>query len=453
MVRTLGPPTFSYRRFGYTIAASVFMARFPRAITTGVSTPNTFRAFHNEGFRRLWPANGLSYTARWMQMTMLSLLVLDMTDSPWMVALVGFFGMAPLLVLSLVGGVLADRLNRQRLYAITQTANLFASIAITVVLFLGWVQVWHAYITVLVTGTTWALDFPARRSLIQDLLGRDGVTNGIALDSVAMHGSRMVGPALAGGLMTWIDVSGGYIVVSAFYVVSAMFLWFLRVPARKAILHDGTTPLRNLVEGLRYVMRNQTIRATVIVTVLMNFLFFSYMQMVPVIARDTLGVGTGLTGVLMSADGMGAFLGAFVIASMVRIRYHGRIYIWGSMLALALLLAFSFSSWYGFSFPIMVLMGLGVAGFATMQSTIVILVAKEEMRGRALGVISLGIGAGPLGALMVGAIADKISPTFAIGVNACIGLVLVGLVWLLIPALRRPVLPDEQEPLKEALGT
>ena len=404
---------------------------------------HTFRAFQNGSFRRLWPANLLSYTARWMQMTMISLLVLRLTDSPWMVALVGFFGMAPLLALALVGGLLADRFDKQRLYAITQTANLVVAAGMAVALMLDWVHVWHAYLTVLLMGTAWALDFPARRSLIHDLLGRDGVTNGIALDSVAMHGSRMLGPALAGGLMTWVDASGGYVVVSAFYVVAAILLWSLGAPPGRVRQGQLSNPLRNLLEGLRYVRSNQVILATISITVLMNFLFFSYQQMVPVIAKDTLRVGEGLTGVLMAAEGMGALLGAFAIASFARLRHHGHLYTFGSLLALALLLFFSFSRWYSLSFSLLLLMGLGISGFSTMQSTIVVLVAKDEMRGRALGVISLGIGAGPLGTLMVGAVADRFSPGFAIGVDACIGLVLVLMVWLLMPALRRPLVPDE----------
>jgi predicted MFS family arabinose efflux permease len=243
--------------------------------------------------------------------------------------------------------------------------------------------------------------------------------------------------------MAWVDASGGYVVVSAFYVAAAILLWSLRSPSGRVTPGQQSSPVRNLLEGLRYVRGNQAILATISITVLMNFLFFSYQQMVPVIAKDTLKVGEGLTGVLMAAEGTGAFLGAFVIASFVRLRHHGRLYTFGSLFALALLLFFSFSRWYGLSFPILVLMGLGVSGFATMQSTIVILVARDEMRGRALGVISLGIGAGPLGALMVGAVADRFSPGLAIGVDACIGLVLVLMVWLLMPALRRPLVPDE----------
>jgi MFS family permease len=175
----------------------------------------------------------------------------------------------------------------------------------------------------------------------------------------------------------------------------------------------------------------------------MNLLLFPYVQMVPVIARDILGVGPGLMGVLLSAEGIGALFGAVVIASAGDLRFQGRVYMSGSLLAMTALLLFSFSHWYALSLPLLMVMGLGAAGFGTMQATIVMLVAREEMRGRALGVVSLAIGTMPLGALMIGGVASAVSPTFAIGLNASVGLVLIALVAVLAPSLRRRIVPHE----------
>ena len=413
------------------------MSHQSRLTPNGVRLPRTFRAFEDTRFRLLWPANGLSYLCRLMQMTLVALLVLNLTNSAWKVALAGFFGWVPTLLFALVGGVLADRVNRVRLMAMTQSVNLAASLVFTLALLMGWVHVWHAYATVFVSGAMWSIDFASRRSFIQDLLGQEGVTNGIALDSVGMHGSRMLGPALAGGLIAWIGVGGGYLVVTIFYVVDVILILLIKSPP---VASTGTTvsPWRNVTEGLRYARNNQVILAAVVITVLMNFFFFPYMQMVPVVAKMTLGVGDGMTGVLMAADGMGAFMGALIIASIAQLRHHGYIFTWGSMFALVMLLTFAFSRWYGLSFLILFLMGFGVACFATMQSTTVILAARDEMRGRAMGLISLGIGAGPLGTLVVGAVATAASPEFAVGLNACVCAVLLIGVWMLMPALRRP---------------
>ena len=439
------------------------------AVTSRITPPNlrrnrTFHAFHNPSYRLLWLANFFSYISRWMQMTLLLQLVLNLTDSPWLVALVGFFGMAPMLVLGVFGGVLADRLDRHKLLVATQALKFAAVLAMALLLQRDVVVYWHAYLVIGVSGVGWALDMPARRSVLHDLFGGAGVTNAVALDSVGMHSSKMLGPALAGALILMVGVSGGYVVVTAFYAIALALMWLVRLPANEAStptaveassgatasnVSVGTAPQRsrqtvlsNLVEGFRYVRGNDTIMAIVLITVLMNLLLFPYMQMVPVIARDVLGVGPGLMGVLMAADGLGALIGAVLIASAANITHHGRIYVGGSMLALLAMLLFSFSRWYFVSLPVLFVLGLGVAGFGTMQGTIVMLVARHDMRGRALGVISLAIGAGPLGALMVGAIANAVSPTFAIGLNAVLGFVALAAVALLMPSLRRRIAPE-----------
>ena len=199
----------------------------------------------------------------------------------------------------------------------------------------------------------------------------------------------------------------------------------------------------NIVRGFRYVRRQNVILATVLATVLMNVLLNPYQQMVPVIARDILDVGPGLMGVLLAAEGVGRLVGAVAIASLSNFRYQGRVYIAGTMLAMASLLAFSFSRQYGISLALLVVLGLGSAAYGTMQATIVILTARTEMRGRALGIMSLAIGTMPLGSLMMGGIATAMNPSFAIRLTAAMGLGLVATVALLIPSLRRRIVPDE----------
>ena len=193
-------------------------------------TFHTFDAFQNPSFRRLWSANAFTYVSRWMQITLLAWLVLTLTASPLRVALVGFFAMAPMLLIGAFGGVLADRLDRRRLMLATQTLNFAAAVAMTLLLFTGAAEFWHAYIIIMVTGISTALDAPSRRSMIHDLLGRYGVTNAMALDAVGGQSSKMLGPALAGLLITFVDVSGGYVVVTVFYLTSFVLLKTLTLP-------------------------------------------------------------------------------------------------------------------------------------------------------------------------------------------------------------------------------
>ena len=406
--------------------------------------PPTLDAFRHRGFRLLWPANFFSYISRWMQMTLLVWLVLEMTGSPFLVALVGFFGMIPLLLFGAVGGVLADRVDRRKLIRFTQIINLLAGVAMLTLLLTDTAEYWHSYIVVLASGLGWAFDMPARRSIVLDVTGRVGVTNAMALDSVGMHASRMIGPAFAGFLIQVVGVSGGYFVIIALYIISLAFLMRLTLPHREipAISHSI---IRNLAEGFVYVRANRILLGTVIVTVLMNLLLFPYMQMVPVIAKDTLNVGPGLMGILMGADGLGAIIGSVAIASFGELRYHGRVYLGGSMIGLVLVLAFAASQWFAVSLPVLILLGLGTAGFGTMQSTIVVISASDEMRGRALGVISLAIGAGPVGALFIGLVAEATSPATGITIFAILGILSVSAISLLMPELRAPMGQQDAE--------
>ena len=132
----------------------------------------TFEAFGNRSYRLLWPANFLAYICRWMQLTLLGWLVLELTDSPFSVALVGFFGMLPLLILGMVGGVLADRVNKHRILIMTQVISCVAAFAMVLLLKTGAIRFWHAYVVMGCTGIGWALDMPSRRSAIHDLVGR-----------------------------------------------------------------------------------------------------------------------------------------------------------------------------------------------------------------------------------------------------------------------------------------
>lgn len=401
-----------------------------------------FRAFRNVNYTRLWGSNALMYTTRWMQMILLPWLTLELTEAPWLVALVGFFSMLPTLVLGLVGGLLADRANRYWLLVITQGAGTAVSVLMTLVLLLGVVQVWHGYVTAAVTGIAWALSFPARRAVVYDLLGSADLTNAIALDTVGLNVSRMVGPALAGVLIDSIGVSGGFVVMTVANVLGLLLVYLLRVPPLQREVSPRQSILKNLREGFAYVRTEPIIMSIIWITLFINLLLFSYTTMVPIIARDVLRVSPAFMGALQAGEGLGALVGSMYIASAINLRYHGRIYVGGSLLALLGLLAFSFSSWYIVSFPIMMVLGLGTAGFGTMQSAIVMLVARADMRGRALGVVSLAIGGGPLGALMVGAVAESISPVFAVRLNALLGIIVLSLITLCIPSILDQLRPQ-----------
>ena len=391
-------------------------------------------------------------------MTTLSWFVLEQTDSAFSVGLVGFFGMVPFLVLGIFGGYLADVLDRKLLIAVTQFLNLISAVVMCVLLTFGTVEYWYAYIAIIIPGVGWSLDMPSRRSLIMDIMGPQGLTNGVALDSVGMHTSKMIGPALAGALIAFTGVEGSYILLSI--IMSVGCFLFLRVnqPNRPNQLQKsvGTTPgtnnshkrrlanevFSNLSEGFKYAFSNQTIVAVIVITVFMNLLLFPYMQMVTVVSKNILHVGPLLMGILMASDGLGALVGSTLIASRNKMLYHGRFFLYGSILSLIALTVFSMSTWYLLSLPLLLILGIGTSGFGTMQSAIVLLVSRPEIRGRALGVVTLAIGAGPIGSLVVGAVSEWIGPADALLFNSILGLILVCLSGVFFPSIRGPIIPE-----------
>ena len=436
-------------------------SRIPRRI-------HTFDAFLNPNYRLLWVSNFFAYISRWMQMTMLGWFVFEETGSAFLVTLVGFSGMGPLVVLGVFGGVLADRLDKRKLLLGTLFANLLAATGMAALIFsdfifeAGNLQYWHAYLVMLVGGIGWGLDMPSRRTIVLDVLGRARVNNAIALDSVGMHSSRMLGPLIGGGLITislflfsdGYGLEAGYAVTLMFFITSAIMMLNVKTPARDvtAAGQASWNILRNLIEGVRYVSSEATLIAVVLITVFMNLLLFPYQQLIPVVAANVLHVGPTLMGLLLAFEGLGALIGSIGIASWSNLTHHGRVYLFGSMAGLVMLLAFSFSQWYGLSLALMLMLGLGTAGFGAMQATIILLVARDDMRGRGLGVITLAIGAGPIGGLMLGITADAIGAPRAMTINAVLGLITVGLVGLLAPSLRGRMTSDSESERAEEPG-
>ena len=423
-----------------------------RSVTQGPVYRRTLGAFYNADYRMLWGANLTTYVSRWMSITTLSWFVLIQTDSAFSVSMVAFFALLPHLLLGLFGGLLADNVNKKHLVIATQLTNFAGAAIMSLLLILGTVEYWYAYFAVLVPGFSWALDMPSRRAIILELMGPTGLTNGIALDSVGMHASRMIGPALGGAMIALAGVAGAYVLLSVVIAVGCFLI--LRVsystalpkesgPGNVRVKSVATSFIRvldNVKEGFAYVYSNSIIMCVVVITVFMNLLLFPYMQMVTVISKNVLSVGPLLMGILMASEGLGALFGSFTIASRASMSYHGRVFLYGSIVSLVALFLFALSQWYLLSLILLMALGVGAAGFGTMQSTIVLIAADPKIRGRTLGVVTLAIGTSPLGALFVGIMADIFTPSTALIINALLGLTAVTLTGFFFPSIRERIL-------------
>ena len=371
---------------------------------------------------------------------MLVLLVLHLKDSALWVALVSVMRWSPMLLFGMLGGHLADRVSRWHTLMVTRGANILTTSVLMTLVITDSLEPWHLLIGAFALGSTFAIDMPARYSFIYDMVGARNLVRATSLDMVAMTFGLILGPLAAGLFIELVGFSSAYMFLLTSYVLAFIAVALIRSRITKSTPHSQ--PIwRSLTTGVRYALENRTILGVLAVTLVFNLTVFSSIQFYAVVAKDHLNVGPALTGVLGAADGMGVLIGSTIIAIVGTVQYHGRFFVMGSALKLVGLLLFVLSPWYLLSFFILLLSGLALTGFITMQSTITLMAAEPEKRGLAMGMVGLCIGIGPIGALQVGGLATALDAQWAIGISAVIGLLLLIPIMLFTPLMRRPIAP------------
>jgi MFS family permease len=399
------------------------VATLPRRPAVSVSRLAVLDALRDPQYRLIWLAGFCVNTGRWMDFVVLGWVVLELTNSPAMVGVAAFCRMAPMMALGLFAGVLADRVNRGHLMVAVQVLNLSSALVLAVFFGTGVGQLWQLIVLQLVLGTAWAIDFPARRTVLYTLVGRGRIANAISLESVSMQGTKMIGPLVGGLLLARAGPAGCYLLLATLYTVSLVLVLTLHRRVNLPAGASAESVLASLATGFREVRAVPTIMAVLTITVLMNLLVFPYQQMLPVIARDVLLVGPELLGLLVAADGLGALTGALAVATRREMTAHRQIFAGGSLMAATLLIGFAFSPWFWLSLPLQFFIGVAESGFGTMQSTIVLLSAPDAARGRIMGILSVCIGAGPLGALWIGFAAGQFGAPIAVATGGAVALV------------------------------
>ena len=399
----------------------------------------TLHSLAQRDWRILWLAGHLWHLAFWMDLLVLGWLVLELTGSPFLVSLIGTFRLLPLGLTGFIFGSLGDRFSKHRILVAAQVVNTTATIGLAAMLLLGTTQLWHLYLTALITGTAWATDFPVRRALIRDLVPEESVVNAVALDAASLTGMSMVGRFVGGGLLALSGAQGSYLFLCLCYLVGLVMLLRVSVtPSDATVQPHRDSLLKGIKEGLVYAWRTPIVRAVLLVTVFFNLLVTPYLQLTPVFAREVLGVGPALMGLMSGMDGMGALLGSMALASMgANIRRLGAVFLAGTLIVSLGILLFSASTIYLLSLATLFFAGIGLSGFATMQIAIIISTARPDMRGRAMGAITLAIAAMPLGMTYMGLLADRYGAPAAVGGNAAACLVLLLVIVVFQPGLRR----------------
>ncbi len=399
------------------VAASEALA--PQLGSTSGDMPHMIRALRNREFRWFWAGNFLSNIGTWMQNVAMGWLVLQLaTENPafWL-GVVGFASSAPMLAFSLLGGVIADRVNRRKLMLMTQTAMMVFAFTIWGLTALHWMKLPLLVLLSFLTGISMALNNPSQQALVPQLVPREDLANAIALNAAQFNMSRVVGPTLGGFAMAWFGVQGNFLLNGLSFVAVLVALARIHYPTQYAA--EKNSMWGDLVEGLRYVFDRRDLFTLLSMTAVASVLVIPYITFVPLFAKQILHLDARGFGLLMAANGGGAFLAAVTMAFRRRWKHGGRVVFRASIAfyVFVALFAISRNVWVSG----LMLVGAGYFMVLMIATVNVLLqhLSEDKMRGRVMSIYATAfLGFTPLGSLMAGSLAGTFTAPVSIAAMA-----------------------------------
>ena len=357
-----------------------------------------------------------------MQMVAHGWLVLELTDSPFYLGLVGTVGSLPVFLLSLPSGVIADRFNKREIIIVTQTLAMVEAFILAALTYYGLIQVWHVLVLSACLGVVRALDVPARQAITIELVGKDDLLNGIALNSFAFNGARIVGPAAAGVVVAAFGTAMCFFINGISYIAAVVGLLMMR-PSSVRTTSDHRPMFTQIREGIGYARREPVIQHLLILTAVASVFVFQYATIMPAFARDVFGVGARGLGVLMSGAGIGALISAVSVASLGHKIKRGVLMAVGSVLVPLGLVAFSQCPDYHLSIFCLALVGLGQMLFLAVSNSVIQMQTPDHLRGRILALRAfVFLGLAPVGAFQLGTLAEYVGVRESILMGGAIAL-------------------------------
>lgn len=396
-----------------------------------------FALIREPNFRRMWIVGGASMALQWLEMLAGSIFVFAYTQSGFAVTLVTLARAAPMVLFGLIAGALAERVSRRNLLIAGYTMLIVTSAALGILAVTDLITPWHVGIGMFLTGTVFSMEFPIRRNMLGEFAGMDRISTAMGLDSVARNGMRIIGPLAGGALMQFVGIEGAYFLAMGTYVCLVYML--LRVDnVRTPAEAGGPSLMSTIIEGVRFARSDKAVLGMLSITIVMNIWAFPYMAMVPVIGHERLGLSELPIGMLVATEGFGGLMGALLIAARgsAWTWAYRKMYFFGSCIFMAAIVGFSLSLWFEASLLIVLIGGLGVAGFSTMQGTLPFVIAPPAMRSRVLGLLSVCIGTGPVGILHLGLMVTLFGPSLATTIIGLEGLIAMVAVWIWIKEVR-----------------
>src|SRR5204863_9793337 len=387
----------------------------PRRMPIGrVTWRHTSRALRHRNYRLFFWGQLVSLIGTWMQQTAMMWFVYDRTNSKLLLGVVAAVGSAPMVFSSVWGGSLADLYPKRSILVLTQSAQMLCAFLLAAGVGLGFATPEFIMIVAAFNGTAMGFDMPARQAFTVEMTSREDLLNAISLNSSIVNGARVVGPSVAGLMIGALGVAMCFFLNGlSFVAVIAGFL-MMRLPRFQKPAH-AVSAGEHAWNGIVYSIKHQRVRTILLLFLAVGVFGWSYTVLMPAFARDVLNRGANGYGILMSASGIGAFIGALVVATYGHLFTPRRLALGGVWLFSAALLVLSLSRNFYLALVFLLVAGLGMLLFFSMSNTVLHTIVPDEMRGRVMGVWSLVFGAMiPLGSLEAGALAHWLGTPFAL---------------------------------------
>ena len=382
----------------------------------------SLRALRHRNFKLFFGGQLISLIGTWMQSVAQSWLVYSLTGSTVLLGLVGFSSQLPVFLMAPIGGVVADAVDRHRVVIGTQACAMLLASILAALTLSGHIEIWHVFVLASLLGVVNAFDIPARQSFIVEMVGREDLVNAIALNSSMVNGARLVGPAVAGIVVSLVGEGWCFAANAVSYVAVITGLLMMDVPKRAISAHSDS-PLRSIREGFTFVATTPPVRSLMLLLGLVSLMGMPYATLMPVFADRIFGAGAGGLGVLMGMSGAGALVGALALAAKRSLRGLGRWVAWSSAAFGVSLILFSLSRTFWLSALLLVPVGCSMMVQMAASNTLIQSMVPDRLRGRVMSIYSMMfMGMAPFGALMAGAIAHRFDApaTVAFGGGVCL---------------------------------
>jgi MFS family permease len=384
-------------------------------------TSSVFSALRHRDFRLFLGGQLVSQSGTWVQTVAQGWLVLQLTDSAFAVGVVTALGSLPILLFTLYGGVVADRVDKRRLVLVLQSLMLVEALALAVLTHQGWITVHLVMALASFYGLLSAFEVPTRQALVSEIVGKEDLMNAIALNSSAFNVARVIGPSIAGALIATVGLAACFYLNAASYLAVIVGLVLMRV--RRPANQTTARAFGALKEGFGYIFGNRWPRALVTIIASFSIFGYSFLPMMPVFARDVLGLDADGYGAIVSAIGLGAAVGAIAVAASGGRTRSGRLVIGSFALFGVLLAAAAFAPGFWSALTLFTVAGCLMAVNGILANTMLQLQAPDYLRGRVMGFYSFVVlGMTPFGAFQAGWVSEHFGAraAFAIGGAACV---------------------------------